>query len=107
MARKIAEIPQPMYVMKVRMVLWTRLVIGCLERSFMKEMPPKSVIILISNITKHDNIHDKMHFDDLTSRMAKLVKWLQPQIVSLSVLFWTEQPFELQPPDPSVGRKQK
>lgn len=47
-----------------------------------------------------------MYFDDLTSRMAKLVKWLQPQIVSLSVLFWTEQPFELQPPDPSVGRKQ-
>lgn len=46
-----------------------------------------------------------MYFDDLTSRMAKLVKWLQPQIVSLSVLFWTEQPFELQPPDPSVGKK--
>lgn len=48
-ARKIAEIPQPMYVIKVRMVLWRRLVIGCLERSFMKEMPPKSVIILMNN----------------------------------------------------------
>lgn len=31
--RKMAEIPQPIYVMKVRMVAWTRLVRGSLERS--------------------------------------------------------------------------
>lgn len=31
--RKIAETPQPIYVMKVRMVAWTRLVRGSLERS--------------------------------------------------------------------------
>lgn len=31
--RKMAETPQPIYVMKVRMVAWTRLVRGSLERS--------------------------------------------------------------------------
>lgn len=36
MARKMAEIPQPIYVMKVRMVAWTRLIIGSLERSCTK-----------------------------------------------------------------------
>lgn len=33
-ARKIAEIPQPMYVIKLRMVAWRRLVRGSLERSW-------------------------------------------------------------------------
>lgn len=39
----------------------------------------------------------------LTSKIAKLVKWLQPQTVSLSVDFWTKQPSEFQPPKPSAG----
>lgn len=37
-ARKIAEIPQPIYVIKVRMVAWRRLVIGSLERSCKKSL---------------------------------------------------------------------
>lgn len=32
-ARKMAETPQPMYVIKLRMVAWRRLVMGSLERS--------------------------------------------------------------------------
>lgn len=32
-ARKMAEIPPPMYVIKLRMVAWRRLVMGSLERS--------------------------------------------------------------------------
>lgn len=35
--RKMAEIPQPMYVMKVRIVFWRGLIIDCLERSCKKE----------------------------------------------------------------------
>lgn len=34
--RKMAEIPQPIYVIKVRMVAWRRLVRGSLERSCKK-----------------------------------------------------------------------
>lgn len=40
-ARKIAEIPQPIYVIKVRMVAWRRLVIGSLERSCKKSKKKK------------------------------------------------------------------
>lgn len=43
--------------------------------------------------------------DNLTSSIAKLVKWLQLQNVSLTVLFLTEQPLEFQPPDPSASVK--
>lgn len=48
----------------------------------------------------------KLHGNDgtPTSKIAKLVKWLQLQSVSLAVLFIIKQPSEFQPPDLSVGR---
>ena len=57
--------------------------------------------IIRSIFAKHEiNVkHDHL----LTSRIAKLVKWLQLQTVSLSVLFLTKQPLEFQPPDPSAS----
>lgn len=50
--------------------------------------------------------NEKLHGNDCppTSKIAKLVKWLQLQSVSLAVLFLTKQPSEFQPPASSVGR---
>lgn len=55
-----------------------------------------------ANFTKNKELHG----NDCTptSKIAKLVKWLQLQSVSLAVLFIIKQPSEFQPPDLSVGR---